>query len=148
MTEIWKNKNGKSFKICLFTLSDEDDLIKDIFYFLTHLSAWLEFRFVSIKMSTTLLFLCFFFCLILNLDGSLVHNGSKRKTGTNIMPELQKIFDHSKAVQKIFQMRHCWSFQLFSFRNGIKMSENIAPLIIGLNWMKRFWENIANFDKL
>ena len=40
MTEIWKNKNGKSLKICLFTLSDEDDLIKDIFYFLTHLNGW------------------------------------------------------------------------------------------------------------
>ena len=38
MTEIWKNKNGKSLKICLFTHPDEDDLIKDTFYFMTHLN--------------------------------------------------------------------------------------------------------------
>ena len=33
MTEILKNKNGKSLKICLFTHPDEDDLIKDTFLF-------------------------------------------------------------------------------------------------------------------
>ena len=36
MNDIEQNKNGKSLKIYLFTHPDEDDLIKDTFYFLTH----------------------------------------------------------------------------------------------------------------
>ena len=44
----------------------------------------------------------------------------------NYWPQTQKIHNRLKALQKIFQMRRCWSLQLYSFRNGIGLKKNIT----------------------
>ena len=43
-----------------------------------------------------------------------------------ISKKLIKILDHLKALEKIFHLAPIWYCYLFSFRNGISLSKNIA----------------------
>ena len=52
------------------------------------------------------------------------------------MLELQKIHDCLKGLQKIFLMRRCWIFKLYSFRNDKRISKIIA-MFTSVIWLKK-----------
>ena len=74
------------------------------------------------------------------LNGWLRHWKSKK---------LIKILDHFEALENLFHLAPIWYLYLFSFRNGISLSKNVAKFVFAVPLKKmQFSKMVSHFREL
>ena len=63
--------------------------------------------------------------------------------------KLTKILDHFEALEKFFHLAPIWNLYLFSFKNGISLSRNVAKFVSAVTLKKmQFSKTVSHFRKL
>ena len=63
--------------------------------------------------------------------------------------KLTKILDHFEALEKLFHLAPIWYLYLFSFRNGISLSKNVAKFVFAVPLKKmQFSKMVSHFKEL